>query len=498
MSNGEQIKADISSNIVSAKFIFFGGAGLFITSLVLYVFRYLGIGMASFIMCVGFGLIFVASGANADIQAKAENAATAHWLGGFAFPLIRFTGAVAITVVLLGVLAFLGPKLVVDSVRYARILVRANHSLAPYEMWVSTDKSGLVGSVRQKGRNIAPRDFEFIAFMSDIEGGATGLELNLKTTNPQATKDVIADIAILDLPLSLVWDHIGRATSVIDLDLTTSALRSSDGKCYFDKRQDNPCSTGAGSTGQRATELKPWFDNISIVSTAAAQSDAGAITTAALADLSPAGRAQAYSELLAKGAAVFPAIANDLPDLKAKWLANPKDPGTYYQLLGALNLAVELSDRGSRETNLFRAAVADKMTKDPKASLTPVRALAELASVDDRSIRMSATRALANVVDNNTVSDVLGTLKSGVNDNGQFNLLLTLEPISGFACRENADAIIQSLDLIEKRIDQATPDQYGKTKGLISKIKRTAAAGKNKDVGCDLYWRSLGGGQIIR
>ena len=502
MSNNERTETAEKPNIVAAKFIFLGGGGMFVISLLLYVLNYLKSGMALFIMCVGFGLIFVASGSNADVRAKANSAATAHWLGGFAFPLIRFTGGVAIAVILMGVLFLLGPGLSIDSEKYdnyARIVIRASDSLAPYNMWASTDKAVLVGAVRRKPQDSAPIDFEFITFASDLAGGATSLEIYLKSSDPQKTADFISDIRFLDLPLDLV--RFGKSVRRMDLDLTTSALRDSDGKkCYFDTRQkqQNPCLKVAQSGESRVTEIKPWFDGISVISKAVAQSNAQEITTAGLGDLSPVSRTQAYSQLLAKGTAIFPVIANDLPDLQAKWLANRNDVSAYYQLLGTLDLAVELTDRGDSETRLFRTAVADNMRKNPNRGLMPARALAELAAVDDRSVRLSATRTLANVIDNNTVADVLEVLKAGVNDNGQFNLLQVLDPVSGFACRENADAILASLDLIEKRINQAPPDQYVQTKNIVGKLKQKMVTNQNKNIDCDRYWKSLGGGQVIR
>src|SRR5262249_32301186 len=146
-------------------------------------------------------------------------------------------------------------------------------------------------------------------------------------------------------------------------------------------------------------KIGEWIDEAAIIPAALGQTIPQQLSTQDLADPSPAARTKAYTELLAKGSSALPLLVQDIPKLKAQWMTDQKNPATYYQLLGSLNLAVELTNRDQESTNLFRSAIAKSMsTENPSA---PVRALAELANVDDRSIRVSATRILTNAIDNN-------------------------------------------------------------------------------------------------
>jgi hypothetical protein len=70
--------------------------------------------------------------------------------------------------------------------------------------------------------------------------------------------------------------------------------------------------------------------------------------------------------------------------------------------------------------------------------LNVIMTLVDMATSDNRGIRINATLILANVVDNTTLCAVINKLLSGnINDNSQYNLLQVVKVVAGYAREEN-------------------------------------------------------------
>jgi hypothetical protein len=65
------------------------------------------------------------------------------------------------------------------------------------------------------------------------------------------------------------------------------------------------------------------------------------------------------------------------------------------------------------------------------------------------------------------------------------NLLNVLVPVSGFACKENADAIKDRVD----KIAQQSPG-FAQTSKAVSVLLDQLSRDENRDIPCEKYWRS--------
>jgi hypothetical protein len=92
-----------------------------------------------------------------------------------------------------------------------------------------------------------------------------------------------------------------------------------------------------------------------------------------------------------------------------------------------------------------------------------------------------------NVVDNNTVLQIVEALKSPLSNDGRINLLNVLIPVSGFACKENADAIS---DQINKMEDQSHGSEFSQTNDVIHKLKAQLAKDEYSKITCEEYWKT--------
>lgn len=110
--------------------------------------------------------------------------------------------------------------------------------------------------------------------------------------------------------------------------------------------------------------------------------------------------------------------------------------------------------------------------------------LVRISEVEDRSIRISASLILANVVDNTTMCVVLDRLlqPSDINDDLRFNLLQIIRVASkNTTYAENAKWIAATVDFIRKQIRDRPQGDYEKTLSTLQTIEVNLAA-MNEDI----------------
>ena len=442
-------------------------------------------------MCIGLGLIFVAAGDQGEIQGKSGEGGLP-WLGGLTIPFARFVGGAAISFLLLTVLAFLAPWISVDTDRYARVVIRANASLKNYVMSVRTNDAGLIGSI-QGYLSGTPTDFKFIVFASDLTSDVTDLTLSADTLTPD--QELLNKIEISEIPIDTIREHIGRTKALfMHLDLKKGTLRVGE-KCYGSRGSDtNPCAelrvVGSNRQSGRLTNrsasivssIRNW-----LTTTANAQTlvDVNSLVTS-LGSPIPDERTAAYSALLAKGKASLPTVIPSMTELIARGSLNDAaQAAAYYRFLNLTNLSVELTNRGLDETNLYRSIIASGNKPGTRSLL--VDGLAKLAIGPDRSLRTASTHLLENIADNNTVLQLVSALNPPLTDDGRINLLNALVSVSGFACKENADAIKVAIDRIAS---QSLGPEFAQTNKAISTINSALGKNQNRNISCDEYWKN--------
>jgi hypothetical protein len=108
-----------------------------------------------------------------------------------------------------------------------------------------------------------------------------------------------------------------------------------------------------------------------------------------------------------------------------------------------------------------------------------INKLIKISEVDDRSIRISASLILANVVDNTTMCVVLDRLlqPSDINDDLRFNLLQIIRVASrNTTYVENAKWIAATIEFIRKQIRERPQGDYEKTLATLQSIEANLAA----------------------
>lgn len=108
-----------------------------------------------------------------------------------------------------------------------------------------------------------------------------------------------------------------------------------------------------------------------------------------------------------------------------------------------------------------------------------INKLVKISEVEDRSIRISASLILANVVDNTTMCVVLDRLlqPSEINDDLRFNLLQIIRVASrNTTYLENAKWIAATIEFVRKQIRERPPGDYEKTLSTLQSIEANLAA----------------------
>jgi hypothetical protein len=113
-------------------------------------------------------------------------------------------------------------------------------------------------------------------------------------------------------------------------------------------------------------------------------------------------------------------------------------------------------------------------------NLQVAQKLIDIAQQGDRTLRISASRLLANIVDNTTLCTVLDKLAGpGLNDDTRYNFWQVVLVVAGYARVENQDWIRSTIAAQKVMLTDSTG--YDKTLGKISQIEQSLAQNKRTE-----------------
>jgi hypothetical protein len=109
-----------------------------------------------------------------------------------------------------------------------------------------------------------------------------------------------------------------------------------------------------------------------------------------------------------------------------------------------------------------------------------VKTLAWAARGDETALRINSANILGNVVDNTTICFILHHLRDpDIDLRGRANLLGIAVAVAGYAHRENVEAIIATLQILNDRV---RGDNLGQTQKLILELAERSARSTNGSV----------------